>query len=875
MKTLRRLAAAGLSALFPAACFTALPPMTASAAGTVVINEVCTKNSTLAAPDGQFYDYVELYNTGSSAVTLTGYGLTDDAAEPYAYTFPAVTIPAKGYTVVWCGVKAGTEGASFGLSKNGETVTLTDAGGAQAAQLAVPGLADDTAYGRVPDGSETFAVLSKLTPGSANPTDATEKIAVEAPAFSKESGFYADAFALTLSAKQGCTVYYTTDGSDPDTSSAQYTAPIQIVDRSGEPNVYAAETDIASGYGAPSEPVDKAMIVRAIAVDASGNVSDIITKSYFIGYTDQDFAKNMRVISLVTDPDNLFDYETGIYVYGKIYDDWRNSPEYSPMVQSWEQPANFTQSGREWERPAHITVFESGTAAYSADVGIRIHGGATRSASQKSFNLYARADYGDTKLRYDFFNGALKDSKGKVIDTFDKLTLRNGGNDDKIKIRDRINQEAVANRSFATQAQTECVVFVDGEFWGAYNIVEKLGKEFLADHYNVKEKDVCMIKTDELSDGSDQGWADYEALKQFAQETDFSKAESYTEFCKLVDAANFADYMAAELILGNSDFGNNNYALWKTETIDSTKQYADGKWRFILFDTEYGQGLYGQSNANTSTFQSLKQKDCWISRLFFGLLDNCEEFRQMFAVTYFDLCNENYKASKMTAAVDACEAPYTEIDTATIDRFSGTSAGGFPGWGGGWGGPGGGAADNSQTVRSEFSTVRNFWSSRDTNAKQHLLSYLGNKISNQTCTVTVTEPKAQGTVQLNTLSEMTFTDGKWSGTYPKDCVLTLNAEPLAGYSFVRWEISGAGYESGSAAAASVTILPTENQVTVQAVFQAGDTPSFTAADVRKLQAYLLTAGTLTAQEAASYDLDRSGTLTAADLTQMKSALIRK
>jgi len=869
MKTMRRIAAAGLSALFPAGCLTALPPLTAAAAGTVVINEVCTKNTTLAAPDGQFYDYIELYNTGSAAVTLTGYGLTDDAAKPYAYTFPAVTIPAKGYTVVWCGVSAGTEGASFGLSKNGETVTLTDANGTQAAQLAVPGLADDTAYARVPDGSETFAVLSKLSPGSANPTDATEKIAVDAPAFSKESGFYADAFSLTLTAKQGCTVYYTTDGSDPDTSSERYASPIQITDRSNEPNVYAAERDIANGYTPPTDPVDKAMIVRAIAVDADGNLSDIITKTYFIGYTDQDFAKNMRVISLVTDPDNLFDYEKGIYIYGKTYDDWRQSSDYNPAARAWEIPANFTQKGKDWERPAHITVFESGTAAYSAEVGIRMHGGATRSAAQKSFNLYARADYGDTKIRYDFFNGKLTSIKGKVIDTFDKLTLRNGGNDSQSKIRDRINHEAVGDRDFGTQAQTECIVFLDGEFWGTYNIVEKIDKTYISDHFKVKEDTVCMIKTDELEDGSENGWKSYEALKEFAQSADFSNPEIYAQFCETVDAQSFADYMATELILGNSDFGDNNYALWKTETVDSTKQYADGKWRFLLFDTEYGQGLYNQSNANSSIFQTLKQKNCWISKLFFGLLDNNAEFREMFVTTYFDLCNQNFKASKMTAAVSAYEKIYTESDVATLDRFEASAGGGA------WGGWGMGPTDHNQTVRNEFSTIRNFWNSRDTNAKQHLLNYLGNKIKNQTVTVTVEDPQGKGSVQLNSIPSLEFTDGKWSGTYPIESVLSLNAVPAAGYNFVKWTVGGADFRSGSAAAAAAELLPNGNQVTIQAVFEAGEAPAFTAADVKKLQAYLLTTGKLTAAEAEQYDTDRSGTLTAADLTRMKAALIRK
>ena len=877
-KHLRRCAAAGLSALLPAVSLTALPPMSVSAAGTVVINEVCTKNTTLAASDGQFYDYVELYNTGSSPVSLAGYGLTDDAAQPFAFTFGSnVTIGANSYYYVWCGVKDTTAGASFGLSKNGETITLTAPGGAVENQLEVPGLADDTAYGRMPDGSDKFAVLSRLTPGAANPTDALVKVSVEKPAFSQGSGFYANSFDLTLSAGQGSTIYYTTDGSDPTTASARYSGPINVYDKSDEPNVYAAETDIASNYGAPADPVDKAMIVRAIAVDAQGNVSDIATNTYFIGYTDNGLAKNMRVISLVTDPDNLFDPEKGIYVRGKTYEDWRNSPEYSMMAREWEIPANYTQSGKQWERPAHITVFENGQATYSEAVGIRMHGGATRSAAQKSFNLYARADYGDTKIRYDFFDGKLLNEKGKVIDTFDKLSLRNGGNDSTTKSRDRINQEAVAGCDFGIQAQTECIVFLDGEFWGAYNIIEKIGKEYVADHYKVKEDDVCVIKTDEQEDGTDKGLADYESLKSFAQSSNFSDKAVYEQFCQMVDVNSFAQYMATELILGNSDFGDNNYCLWKTETVDSSKKFADGKWRFILFDTEYGQGLYGQSNSNSSIMQSLKQKNCWISKLFFGLLDNSEEFRQVFVPTYFSLCNENYKADKMTAAVSAYGSLYLDADAETEKRFNS----GTPSWGGGWvmpGGPGQGPGqgqqkDYTQSVRKELDTIRSFWQNRDTNAKQILLNYLSGKVSNQTCTVTMSDPGSYGTVKLNSIA-LTFENGTWSGTYPTDCLLTLDAEPAEGYSFAGWEITGA--DGSSMSSAHATAAPTGNQVTIKPIFTASGTPSseFTASDVKKLRDYLVTAGTLTSAEASRYDLDKNGRLNAADLTQMKRTLVK-
>lgn len=862
-----RTAAAGCAVLLTAECIPLLPQTAVMAANGVVINEICTKNTTVAAPNGQYYDYVELYNPGSSAVSVGGYGLSDNEANPLRYVLPAdASVPANGFYVIYCGVSEtdGIAGASFGLSKKGETVLLSEPGGSILELHQLDAMDDDTAFGRVPDGSDTFAFLNTLSPGAPNPTGSVDQLAVTAPAFSQESGFYASGFDLTLTADAGTTIYYTTDGSDPTLNSQQYHGAISVYDKSADANVYAAERDISDGYTPPASPVDKAMIVRAIAADANGNLSKIITKTYFIGYSASDYAMNMRVISLVTDPDNLFDYENGIYVRGKVFDDWRSSPDYSPMTPSYEQPANYTQSGREWERPAHITVFESGSAAYTAEVGIRMHGGATRSAAQKSFNLYARSDYGTTKLEYDFFGGTLTDVNGKVIDKFDKLTLRNGGNDEKTKIRDRLNQEMVADRAFGMQAQTECVVFLDGEFWGTYNIVEKLGKEYISDHFDVKEKDVCMIKTDELSDGSEQGWADYEALKALAETIDYTASSTYPELAEIIDMQSFADYMATEIILGNSDFGDNNYCLWKTESVDASRVYADGKWHFILFDTEYGQGLYGQSNAQSSILQSLRQKKCWLSKLFFGLLDNSPKFQYLFAVTYFDLCNENYKPARVTARLDQLEQIYTTSMIDTYDRFSMVS--GF-GWGWGWGGGQQTSADSE--LRNEISSIRSFWNERANAAKQQLLNEMGNAIGRQTFTLTLKNPADKGSVQLNTLT-LDCADGAWSGTYPTECMMLLHAVPKAGYTFSHWEINGAEIvfdDTQLEPDNSVALLATENNVTVEAVY--GDGATYTKADAQKLMDYLLTKTTLSKADAQRYDLDGSGTLTAKDLTLLK------
>ncbi|HOC34872.1 MAG TPA: lamin tail domain-containing protein, partial [Ruminococcus flavefaciens] len=89
MKELFRRTAAGVFSFAVLAGL--IPAVPASAAGSVTINEVCTKNTTYAAPDGGFYDWVELYNNSSSAVDISGWGLSDKDSNPYRFTFPQGT----------------------------------------------------------------------------------------------------------------------------------------------------------------------------------------------------------------------------------------------------------------------------------------------------------------------------------------------------------------------------------------------------------------------------------------------------------------------------------------------------------------------------------------------------------------------------------------------------------------------------------------------------------------------------------------------------------------------------------------------------------------------------------------------------------------
>lgn len=773
-----------------------LPTRGIDAQKTVVINEICTKNTQEAAPDGSFYDYVELYNSGDDTISLSGYSLSDDADHPKKYVFPDdAAIHAGGFFTLYCGVdeNSGTEGAVFGLSKDGETLVFSDAEGNVLECIEIPALADNTAYGRINGCGDKFGIFSELTPDKPNP-EAISEIYVPGPVFSRESGFYSDEFELTLSAPEGYNIYYTLDGSEPTKESARYESPLKVYDRSPEDNVYSAVTDIDFDYTAPEKPVDKAMIVRAAAEDSEGNLSRIASKTYFVGYSEADCEMNMRVISLVTDPDNLFDVEKGIYVNGSNYNNEMGLP-------------NYDYKGREWERPVNMTVFENGKAEYSADMGIRIQGAASRMEPQKSFALYARSEYGPRKIEYDFFDGKLKNTSGKVIDKFDCIILRNGGNDVKTKIRDRLNQELAADRSFGTQAQTECVVFIDGEFWGLYNINEKLSEEYVSDHYKVKKKDVLFVKSS--TDATNEITALYNAIDNAVFDTDGD--EAYDEVAGLVDMQSFADYMAVEIICANCDSGANNLGFWKTRNIDSTNPYADGKVRFLMYDTEAGQGLYRVSAKEDNVFIPKSLSREWAYSLLFELLNKSERFREQFVRTYFDLCNENYRADNVLRRLDELQSAYMAPMAETFERFTYKCY----------------VSDEQLELTSaecfahEVKRIRDFWEERDYWAKQHLIEFLGDKISSESCNVTLDNNAKQGCIGFNTL-ETDCADGKWHGSYPQGLPVTLEAVPAEGFEFVRWDISGAEFSLGDETSTEAVLVPDEKNVTIKAVYTVDD-----------------------------------------------------
>ncbi|MBO6140748.1 MAG: CotH kinase family protein [Ruminococcus sp.] len=765
------------------------------------INEVCTGNAgengnLTGAVDkkGEYCDWVELYNAGSSAVSLKGFALVKDDKD--SYTFDNVTIAAGEYKIVYCcKTYNGDETiphAAFNLSGDGVKLTLKQ-GDEDIDTTAVPALADDTVWGRKADGGE-FTYLYP-TPAKSN-NNAKSAIPCNAPAFSKPSGMYQDSFSLSLSTDEGNKIFYTLDGTDPRTSStrAEYTSPISIYDRSSDKAALATMlkpsqiSPWADDWQTPNNSaIDKGTVIRAVTLSKANEYSNVLTNTYFVGVSNKDH-NNLPILSVTTDPASLYDYETGIYRLGKVYDDIgkkskdKNNPD-----------ANYNRKGKEWERECHIDFFESdGTLALSQDCGMRTQGAYSRADYQKSLRFYAREEYGEKNFKYTFFDNAYQENgSGKQLKKFKKLVMRNGGNDTTYtKLKDSYLQALVSDRAFDTQEGRPCVMYIDGEYWGLFTLQEDYDDHYFEENYDVDSNEVVVYKKGEIDEGNDEDIELFKALRAYAKSHDLSKAVNYEEICKMIDVKSFAEYMATEIYINNEDWPGNNYAMWRTRTADPANPYADGRWRMLFYDTEMGVDHYGNYNTKYSSDnlkKLLSNNSDDLPVIFNALLKN-KDFKGLFVNSFMDITNVNFEYERTKEVLEPIKAAYYPELKKYFERF--------PSW-----------ANTSNATDPCLSRMNTFLRNRPKYVTGMLEKNLGLS-SAKTVNINAVNPEG-GKVTING-TELDLTKD-FGGKYFSEYKLTLKAQAKEGYTFKGW----AGTYTSDKAEISVT---PEQAAGLQAVF---------------------------------------------------------
>lgn len=341
----------------------------------------------------------------------------------------------------------------------------------------------------------------------------------------------------------------------------------------------------------PEENVFKGTVIKAALFSEDGTrLSDIQVESYFVAENIFTRYGDLAVISLVTDADNLYDEETGIFV-------------------------NPNGSGAEWERPVHIEMFEAdGTQVISQDVGARISGNSTRNNAQKSIRLYSKAGYDDENpvFEYEIFEGLLDGTGEDTLTTFKRLVLRNSGNDNNnTQFRDALMQDLADGLDVDSQATRACVVFINGEFWGVYNLRERYDDHYFANVYGVDTADVTVLEisnsstTAEVSDGEADDIDYYNEMWNFFNDNDMSDADNYAKAQTYIDLDNFIDYYIVNIYSGNTDWPANNNVFWRYKTENggydenAAIEELDGRYRWVLKDMDFGFGQMGAVSSDT------------------------------------------------------------------------------------------------------------------------------------------------------------------------------------------------------------------------------------------------------------------------------------
>ncbi len=569
----------------------------------LVINEMMGANSATLEHNGEYYDWVELYNGTGAAMSLAGYGISDNPKNPAKWVFPDITIDAGEYLVLYASdlniadaQKKNDLHLNFCISAAGETVFLFDPTGKLIDKLSAGSFLDDVSCGRE-SGARTY--YTEATPGAANGTGYAG--ITSTVAFSVTPGVFDSAVTLALDAGAGETVYYTLDCTEPDSSSAQYTSPLTVSENT---------------------------VVRAVAIKSGYITSSCITGTYL--FTTDGASHALPIATLVMEPDDLWNSATGIYAYGDKYDP--DAATYADMlVSSTFYESKLSGDEAFWERPAAFAIFdETGTQVFSQNIGARIAGSFGRGRAQKGFNLIARDEYGDSRMAYAFFGD-------EGYGEYKALVLRAGGQDqNRAKIRDELAAGLLVGSdvNFLYQRYTPYVLYLNGEYWGVYFLKEKRNRFLVAQYEGVADAENMDIgyASTHVTYGDNSEWL---SVVNYATSHDLSVQANYDYVAERIDVNSFMDYMICEIYVGNTDNANIQYYC-----LDG------GKWKWIYYDFCWG---FGSASHNTLSYRRGDAPAA--SGLFNAMLKNAS-WRDAFIRRFAELMNTVYSTERVVAKID-------------------------------------------------------------------------------------------------------------------------------------------------------------------------------------------------------------------------------
>ena len=507
--------------------FAAVLGFASAARADVIINEVMASNGYYE--NGHAWDWVELYNNGDSTENLSGWGFTDSKKDLDKFTFPDGTkLKAGEYLTIWCtGTENKTPGkgdtfyADFKISSSGETLRLTDEDEDEVQKLKMPEQYGCVSYGQ-PSGGGEYGFFEKTTRGKKNESEAYTR-RLQEPEIVTAAGFYEGSVTVEVRGEEGAELHYTTDGETPTKKSKVFPKEGLTLKKTTPLRV-------------------KAFLNNAVSSPVAG-------ATYFI-----DDAPKTAIVSLISDDQYLFSKKTGILTKGT-----GSIPNYS----------------KGYEYPVHIEYFnKDGKQEISQTGTMTCSGHSARINSQKSIALYARKAWGADQFMFNPF--PTRDYVG-----YKSLLLRAANSDfSATRLRDIVASSLAEGQDILYQDHEVIQVYINGRYWGHYNLREKINKYFVAAYEGVTEEaDIDNIDilartgTDEfLQNGDNKDWLE---LCDFCKKNDLNKPENLAWLEERLDIDNMFTHAAFEIILGNVDFTNVR-----------VYRVPGGKWKYLLFDVE-------------------------------------------------------------------------------------------------------------------------------------------------------------------------------------------------------------------------------------------------------------------------------------------------
>jgi len=594
----------------------------------VVINEVMASNvGSFSDPQGDFDDWIELYNTGDTPVFLGGMYLTDDLDAPTKWQIPlqdktSATIPAGGYLLIWAdgdtadnqieetpGVRitrppARRFHAAFQLGADGDEVHLFDMDGVTLIDsLAFGEQTPDISYGRYPDGGDSLRFFGEPTPGG--PNNEGYLGAVAPLRFSHERGLYnatvtrtggAPGFDLTITtATPDARIVYTLDGKNPNDTAGNYRVPP------------------GRDYTGPI-PISKTTCVRAVGLKPGFKPTEIHTQTYI--FDSRTEVKSLPIIALVGDAGNTFYEPNGVMaIVGGTYNGgvWNASGagSYNNM------------NNRDLERPVSVEWIVPGDdEEFQVDCGLRVHGspylrpryvrqnGLWSGDGKISLRLYFRGQYGENRLEYPL----IPESE---VEQFETVVLRAGHND-------RTNpfiKDELLRRLHHDMGQVACLgtfasLFINGEYKGYYNPTEHVKEEACQQWFD-SDLPWDVMTMNGIRDGDSQSW---DAMINYARSNNLADPAAYAELCKKLDVVNFIDYLIIRLWPNDWDWPQNNWSA-------ACERSPTGRWRFFVWDAE---GTFESGQLQVDRFSELNTQGNGNGYLYQALRAN-KDFRLLFA----------------------------------------------------------------------------------------------------------------------------------------------------------------------------------------------------------------------------------------------------